>query len=186
MVLASAAGAKLAGVNAFKGEYQGRAPARAGRMTSFLGLVTLLVSASLAVSAADPFYIGPWKIVSAAPAPWASRELTPDEPEMKELSGKTITFKLKEIDGPRQAACKDPKYRVRNSPVEGLFQGMFDEMHRRDKSVDPKQMAVKAGFRGTSWKTLETGCGNELDFHFIDPVTAAFGLNNVIYTLKKQ
>jgi len=51
------------------------------------------------------------------------------------------------------------------------------------------KLAAQAGFRGpkgTKWKTLETGCGNELDFHFIDPMTAAFGLNNVVYTLKKQ
>ncbi|HXP85673.1 MAG TPA: hypothetical protein VN841_13190 [Bryobacteraceae bacterium] len=141
------------------------------------------------LTAADPFYIGAWKIVSAVPAPWASSELTPDQPEMKDLSGKTIAFKPKEIEGPRQAACKGPKYRVVNSPVEGLFQGMFDETHRRDKSVDPAKMAAQAGFHGSpgaKWKTLETGCGNELDFHFIDPMTAAFGLNNVVYTMKKQ
>lgn len=145
-----------------------------------------LAGYALNLTAANPFYIGTWKIVSVAPAPWASSELTPDQPEMKELSGKTLSFQPKEILGPRQAACRGPKYRVVNSPVEGLFQGMFDEMHRRDKSVDPKQMAAKAGFHGSSWKTLETGCGNELDFHFIDPATAAFGLNNAIYTLKKQ
>jgi hypothetical protein len=149
-------------------------------------LATVLIGFSCAALAADPFYLGAWKVVSAAPAPWASRDLPPDQPEMQELSGKIVTFKPKEIEGPRQAACKGPKYKVVTVPAEGLFQGMFDEMHRRDKSVDLSAMAAKAGFRGKSWKTLETGCGNELDFHFIDPSTAAFGLNNVIYTMKKQ
>jgi hypothetical protein len=68
-----------------------------------------------------------------------------------------------------------------------LFQGSFAEMKERDKSVDMKKAAATAGFHtGTEWKTLETGCETEVDFHFIDTATAAFGLNNVVYTLKKQ
>ena len=67
-----------------------------------------------------------------------------------------------------------------------LFQGAFDEMHRRDPSVDPAKLAARLGFHGSKWKTLETGCGNELDFHFPDPNTAEFGLNDYVYTLKKQ
>ena len=67
-----------------------------------------------------------------------------------------------------------------------LFQGSFGEMHSRDKSVDPAKVAGTVGFRGASWKTLETGCAVEIDYHFIDPTTAAIGLNNYIYTLKKQ
>lgn len=155
-----------------------------------MGTLRIALAAGLwftaSLNAADPFYIGTWKIVSAVPAPWATKELPPDEPEMKELSGKTVVFKLKEIEGPRQAACNGPRYKVVTVPAEGLFQGMFDELHRRDKSVDPNKMAAQAGFRGRSWKSLETGCGNELDFHFIDPMTMVFGLNNVVYTLKKQ
>jgi hypothetical protein len=145
-----------------------------------------LAFAALALSAADPFYIGTWKIVATTTAPWSTRELPPDEAERKTLTGKIVTFKPNEIVGPRQVACKGPKYVVVDSPAEGLFQGMFDEMHRRDKSVDPAKEAAKVGFKGTSWKTLETGCGNEVDWHFIDPATVTFGLNNVIYTLKKE
>jgi hypothetical protein len=67
-----------------------------------------------------------------------------------------------------------------------LFQGAFEEMQSKDKSADPVKIAAGLGFKGTSWKTLETGCGNELDYHFLDPATAALGLNNYVYTLKKQ
>jgi len=67
-----------------------------------------------------------------------------------------------------------------------LFQGAFDEMRRKDKSVDPAKLAAKLGFKGSSWKTVETGCATELDFHFIDPSTTTFGLNNYVYVLKKQ
>ena len=67
-----------------------------------------------------------------------------------------------------------------------LFQGAFGEMRYRDKSVDPAKVAAKVGFHGTSWKTLETGCEIEIDYHFIDSTTAAIGLNNYVYILKKQ
>lgn len=136
--------------------------------------------------AADPFYIGTWKIASAAPAPWSNAQLKPYQPEMKSLPAKIVTIRANEITGPRQLACKRPKYVIKDYPADMLFQGMLGEMHEKDKAVDAVKEAGKFGFRGTSWKTLETGCGNEVDLHFIDPSTAVFGLNNVVYTLKKE
>ena len=147
-----------------------------------------IIAAGISIAtAADPFYVGTWKIVSAAPAPWVSAELKPALDEAKTLSGKIVTIEAKRILGPRQVACAKPNYHVKSYPVDMLFQGSFGEMKERDKSVDMAKAAAAAGFRnGTEWKTLETGCETEVDFHFIDTTTAAFGLNNVIYTLKKQ
>ena len=144
-----------------------------------------LIVATLAIplAAADTFYLGTWKIDSTVVAPWA--DLKPDPAEMKSLTGKTISIQPAEITGPRPLACKGPHYKVRDYPANMLFQGAFEEMQRRDKSADPAKLAAKLGFRGSSWKTLETGCANELDFHFADPATAMFGLNDVIYTLRK-
>ena len=141
-------------------------------------------SGSAAV-AAEPFYLGQWKIASAVAAPWADpyRE---DTEEMKSLVGKTIVVKPKEIVGPRALACKGPIYRVKNYPADFLFQGAFGEMHLRDNSADPSKIAAKLGFHGSSWKTLITGCANEMEYHFVDPTTAEFGLNNYVYILKKQ
>ena len=150
-------------------------------------LASLLMAAATASSApaAEPFYLGTWKIDSAVAAPWAGRA-QPDSAEMKSLVGKTVAIRPKEIAGPRTLACVGPKYRVKDYPADWLFQGAFGEMHGRDKSADPVKIAASLGFRGSSWKTLETGCGNELDFHFVDPATAEFGLNDFVYTLKKQ
>ena len=36
----------------------------------------------------------------------------------------------------------------------------------------------------SAWVKLETGC--EFDFHFVDATTAETGLNNTVYTLRKQ
>jgi hypothetical protein len=137
---------------------------------------------------AEPFYLGTWKIDSAVVAPWwDDPQHKPDDSEMKSLVGRSIAFEAKRIIGPRPVQCNALKYRVRNYPADGLFQGQFGEMHLRDKSVDPAKVAASVGFsKGKSWKTVETGCGNELDYHFIDDATAAFGLNNYIFILKKQ
>ena len=135
---------------------------------------------------ADVFYLGTWKIDSAVVAPWWTDAGKPDAAEMKSLVGKTVVIQPKAILGPRPVACKGPNYKVRDYPADILFQGAFEEMHARDKSVDPAKLAGGLGFRGTAWKTLETGCGNELDYHFLDPNTAAFGLNNYVYLLRRR
>jgi hypothetical protein len=136
--------------------------------------------------AADKFYLGTYKIDSAVVAPWADHERRLDTEEMNSLVNQIVIIKPAEITGPHALACKDPKYVVKNYPATMLFQGAFDEMRRRDKSQDPTKIAASLGFRGSTWKTLETGCGNELDLHFMDPVTIAFGLNDYVYKLKKQ
>jgi hypothetical protein len=65
-----------------------------------------------------------------------------------------------------------------------IFQGAFEEMKSKDKSVDPNKIAASLGFTGNGIKTVETGC--EIDFHFVNATTAEIGLNNTVYTLKKQ
>jgi hypothetical protein len=134
---------------------------------------------------ADPFYQGTWKIESATVAPWwTDAKQKPDAAESKALVGQNIVISAKAINGPRQVACKDAHYTQKSYTADMLFQGMFGEMHDRDKTVDPAKVAAAAGFKGASWKTIETGC--EIDFHFIDDRTAAIGLNNYIYKLQKQ
>jgi hypothetical protein len=106
---------------------------------------------------------------------------------MRALVAKTITITEKAILGPRALACKGMRYEVKDYPADMLFEGAFGEMHTRDKSVDPVKVAANVGFRGApNWKTFETGCGVEVNYHFIDRNTAAIGLNNYIYILKRQ
>jgi hypothetical protein len=149
--------------------------------------IVALGFAAIAVHAADPFYLGTWKIASAVVAPWADpKNLRGDTAEMKGLVGKTILIAMNEISGPRGFACRAPRYELVDYTADMLFQGEFGEMRLRDKAVDPAKLAAKLGFRGAKWKTLETGCGNEIDYHFVDETTAEFGLNDYVYTLKKR
>jgi hypothetical protein len=150
-----------------------------------IGLAATLLAGALTAHAAE-VYLGAWKIASAAIAPWADPARKPDEAEMKSIVGKTVTFKPKEITGPRTLACKGPKYKLSDFSADMLFQGAFGEMHEKDRSLDPAKLAASVGFQGSSWKVLETGCETEVDWHFIDPTTLAIGLNDYVYLLKKQ
>ena len=137
------------------------------------------------LAAAEPSYIGKWKFTGAVVAPWADAKVRkPDEKERARLIGKTITIGAKAIAGPPPFPCKGAHYAIKDYPADMLFQGAFDEMKRQDKSVDPNKLAASLAFKGASVKTLETGC--EFDFHFVDERTAEVGLNDYVYTLKKQ
>lgn len=142
------------------------------------------VVAATSSGAADPFYLGKWKFTGAVVAPWADAQRKPDEKERARLMGKTIVIGNKSIAGPRPFPCKGPHYAIKDFPADMLFQGAFGEMQAKDKSVDPDKIAASLGFPGQLIKTLETGC--EFDFHFVDEATAEVGLNDYVYTLKKQ
>lgn len=152
--------------------------------------VTFILAAALAVAsfapahADDPLYLGTWKFDSAVVAPWADPHGKPDAAEMKALIGKTVTLAPTAITGPKVFACKGPHYKISNFAADMLFQGAFGETHDSDKSKDPVKLAASLGFTGKSFKTLETGC--ETDWHFVDQNTAEVGLNDYVYTLKKQ
>jgi hypothetical protein len=152
--------------------------------------VTIMVTAVLGMAAtspvfaAEPFYLGVWKISSAVTAPWADPQQPSDAAEVKAFIGKVVTIKPKAIAGPNVFGCRNPHYKVSDFSADMLFQGELGELHDADKLKDPLALAHTLGFSGSSFKTLETGC--EIDWHFVDQATAEIGLNNSVYTLKKQ
>ena len=151
-------------------------------------LAALLCATSLSgAKAEDAFYLGQWKITGAAPAPWikSDAELSPDE--MKSLVGQTITIKSDGIDGPGQFPCKDAKYEVIEGGPDMLFQGGFGEMQLKDATVDPQKLAEQAGFTGTHYRTVLTGCEFAVDFSIgEDKDTMMFALDNALYLMKRQ
>jgi hypothetical protein len=144
-----------------------------------------LVMGALAAHAADP-WLGNWKIAEAKVAPWAGKSRARSDVDLKELMGKTVIFRPREIAGPPMLACKGPKYKLSDFSADMLFQGAFGEMHEKDERVDPAKVAASLGFQGDSWKVVETGCDTGIDWHFIDAGTLAIGLNDYVYVLKKQ
>jgi hypothetical protein len=150
-------------------------------LTLALSAASSLVVPAPAIASVD-FFLGNWTIEKAVVAPWADPASKPDDAEMKSLVGKTVTFKNKEIAGPRIVACKDPSYEIHDGGADMLFQGALTQK-QDGSSQDPNKPAADLGFKGSSWKTLQTGCENELDYHFVDDKTVEFGLNDYVYTL---
>jgi hypothetical protein len=145
-----------------------------------------LLAATLgSARAAEPFYLGNWKFTAAVVAPWASPAARkPDRAERDSLLGKTVAITPKEVAGPRVFACRRPRYALKEYPASDLFEGAFGEMRDRDPAIDPDTLAARLGFKRKSVTTLETGC--EIDWHFVDQTTVKIGLNDWVYTLKKQ
>lgn len=144
------------------------------------------IGAAMAVAAiaADATYLGTWKVTGATTAPWADPAQKADVAEQMRLIGKSVVFKTREVAGPEPLACKAAHYKEKNYPADMIFQGAFDEMKSKEKSVDPNRIAASLGLTGNGIKTVETGC--EIDFHFVNATTAEIGLNDMVYTLKKQ
>ena len=157
------------------------------RQTSVIALILAFSGGAPAAQAAEPFYLGTWKIVNAEVAPWAKSGPVPDPAESKKLIGKAITLEAKAIRGPGSFPCEGPQYEVIEGPAEMLFQGMFGAMKEKDSKVDPQALAEQAGFSGTTFRTVLTGCEFAVDFSFgSDPDFGAFALDNYIYTLTRQ
>jgi len=152
---------------------------------SLVALCAAFAAAITSLAAAELTYIGKWKFTGAVVAPWADpHQRKPDEKERARLIGKTVIIGAKAIAGPLPFPCQGAHYAIKDYTADLLFQGAFEEMRSKDKSVDPAKLAAALGFKGTSFKTLETGC--EFDFHFVDESTAEVGLNDYVYTLTKQ
>jgi hypothetical protein len=152
--------------------------------------VTLSVIASLALSAAanapaaDRGYLGAWTITGAVVAPWVEAGRKPDASERRRLVGRVVVFQAHAVTGPQPLGCPGAHYQLSDFTADMLFQGELGELHSRDKRVDPGRLAAGLGFKGPHISSLETGC--EIDFHFVDPSTAEFGLNDYVYTLKRR
>jgi hypothetical protein len=142
------------------------------------------VAALTVAHAADRGYLGAWTITGAVVAPWADGARKADAQERRRLLGRSVVFQAHGVMGPQPLGCPGAHYQVNDLPAGMLFQGEFDEMRSRDKRVDPGRLAAGLGFKGPRISTLETGC--EIDFHFVDPSTAEFGLNDYVYTLKRR
>jgi len=148
-------------------------------------LAALLLGFATSALADAPFYLGDWTIDKALVAPWADAARKPDTAEMKSLVGKAVSFKDKQILGPKILACKSLKYEVMRGGADMLFQGALAEK-AGGSLQNANKLAAGLGFQGTTWKVLQTGCGNELDFSFVDNDTAEFGLNDYVYVMKRK
>jgi hypothetical protein len=142
-------------------------------------MTVLLIHAALAQGA----FRGAWNVVDAQRAPWvneaADRSRTRADSNMLHAR---VAFLPNRIDGPQSIACRNPHCQVVQAPLDELFEGGLADTDRG--MTDPMGAAATLGFRGLTSTTLRSGC--ELEFHMVDENTALFGLNNIIYTLRRS
>jgi hypothetical protein len=141
------------------------------------GTAAVALIASMSASAAEPSaFLGAWLISSSQPAPWAAAGQQPPQSDIDRLVGKRVVFAANAIDAPPPLACAGPRYEIKTTPPDGLFQGNL---------TDPDKQAVALGYRIPQIMTLETGCPDIIDFHFVDANTAMFALDNRLYRMER-
>lgn len=151
-----------------------------------------------AVSAAEPFYLGSWTIVSAEPAPWAAnyQEQAKAQPAAK-LAGSRVVFGSRSVQGPEGIACARAAYAMDGSTAPQLFQGRFGHVPLPDGApleqaspdgynYSPQKLAERYGFKGFSWKALAVGCNADTYFYFPDRKTALFQIEDILLVLKRD
>jgi len=148
-----------------------------------LALGLCLMAGFPAQALAQGVFAGSWRVTNAQDAPWVEPKSDLKPHYEAALRNAVITFGAKRVDGPSWFACPKPHYAITELEPESLFEGGLDDPDRG--MTMPKETAAKLGFTGGKFPTLETGCA-ELSFHLAAPDTILFGLNNVIYTLKRS
>jgi hypothetical protein len=151
----------------------GKTSCRRFRFAALAGIITIALSSG--VHAQEAFG-GPWLIIKAEPAPWAEKGVASDA-EAKRLLHQPVSILPDRIDGPKPLLCRKLKYKVTDYSPDMLFQGGL--------TASDKQAAA-LGFKGSSIKTLATGCEGEIDFHMVDEMTVLFGLNDRVYTMTRR
>lgn len=128
----------------------------------------------------NPFF-GTWKTATAQVAPWWTEPGAP--PQMDpEFQNTPIVFAASKSSGPPIVACKAPIYTIDIMHPRALFEGHLQ---------DPAKEAAALGFAGEDITKMNFNCTDDnkdvsLDFPMVDDNTILLGLDNMIYTLKRQ
>ena len=132
---------------------------------------------------AQEAFAGSWDVVAAEDAPWVKTTsgLKPHPEAM--LKNARISFLKNQVVAPGWMGCRATRYAIEALDFDSLFEGgLLDPEHGLN---DPGALAHRLGFKEQPVKSLSTGC-SEVQFHLVDASTVVFGLNNMIYTLKRH
>ena len=119
-----------------------------------------------------------WMLRERVAAPWTNG--TGQQDSLNKSLGHPIRFLRERIDAETPLACAKPKYEFRQRAPRALFHGRL---------TDPDKQAAALGFDEANIReqkiwTLTTGCG--VEFHFVDPYTALFAIDDdYVYKLER-
>jgi hypothetical protein len=134
-------------------------------------------------AAAQGVFAGTWKVVDAQVATWHRDDPNYTPTVDPTFAHATFIFKQDRLIAPSPFNCK-AHYDIKTVEPGYLFQGAFDE-------DDPAGHARALGFTGDKIVNLDFTCVRsdadiEMDFHLVDRDTIVFGLDNIIYRMKRQ
>jgi hypothetical protein len=134
-------------------------------------------------AAAQGVFAGSWKVVDAQIAPWAKPDASYKPAVDPKFAHAIFVFTKDRLSAPSPFNC-EAHYEIKTVEPGYLFQGAFDQ-------DNPEQHAKALGFKSEKIVNLDFACMRgdadiEMDFHMADNDTIIFGLNDVIYTMKRQ
>ena len=150
-----------------------------GARVAMLGMLMCLVTAMPA--AAQGVFAGTWQVVDAQIAGWVKPG---DKPTVDpKFAHATFVFRKDRLVAPAPFGCK-AHYEITTVEPGYLFQGAYDQN-------DPEGHAKALGFTSDKIVNLEFACMRqdadiEMDFHLVDKDTIVFGLNDIVYRMKRQ
>lgn len=130
--------------------------------------------------AGNPFF-GSWKTATAQVAPWWDQQ--GQAPQINpEFENTVIEFEAGKSSGPKLLTCDKAEYAVSLVSVHVLFEGNLP---------NPAADAASLGLPPSDIDQLNLTCNSgaadvSLDFPMTDDDTILLGLDNMIYTLKRQ
>ena len=151
-------------------------------------LALFLLPSALAYADDFPF-AGNWKITGAVHAPWEDPAHPMITDDAERYTDKLVTIARDSLTGPDLMGCGKTEVTVETLPFAGLFEGGLgadpkDPAGAYDETK-AKKLALELGFTAEPVPTLFQGC-SEVSLHLRDASTLLFGLNDRIFTLKKQ
>ena len=148
-----------------------------------LAVTASLAAASALAAPAEVSIIGDWQIVEATPGPWTDAA---DRPalmsEGKRMLKLVISFAASQVHSKNRAfnCTRGVIYEPNSLDPDSIFSGNLPE-------PNPTAAALRMGFGRSGIPGVDVKCINAIyTFHFRDPNTALFNLDNVIYTLKRR
>jgi hypothetical protein len=143
-------------------------------------LIALTFMLAAAPAWAESPMTGTWNIVEAKVGPWYDGGGAKPDIDPK-LAHAKLVFTEKSVQGPSPLNCAKVKFTVSTVGPEDLFQGVLK---------NPKKDSTDLGFKSQKITSVNEGCLRtdadlEIDFAMVDHDTAMFGLNNVVYKMKR-
>jgi len=148
------------------------------KFSRYLSVLPVLFTAIPAL--ADHPMTGSWTVIESIVAPWVDAQAAKPEINSRVAKAKLV-FTDQGVQGPAPLGCDKAKFTVSTVIPESLFQGGLKNAAKQAAALGFKDSKITS----VNVSCLRTDADVEMDYALVDPGTALFGLDNVVYRLKR-